>query len=222
MVYRNAENTTSGDGCGAYMRYENWLRQAETNVGSVVGVDGGVDAIRRRLYRPMRPEELSDMVLPLSVVEAGYRVVYEPAAVVHELALGTVADEFRMRVRVSLRALWTLVEMRHLLNPLAFPTFAWQLASHKVLRYVVPVLCLSCFVASLFLSQSGGAYRLYFLAQCSLVVAAVVGLGAEWVGRPVPMLSMPSYFLLVNAAALRAILKLLNRERYTTWQPRLD
>ena len=105
-------------------------------VGSVVGVDGGIDAIRREIYVPMLADQLPDFVLPLSVVEQGKRVVYEPDAMVYEAALADVTGEFRMRVRVSLRALWALYDKRRLLNPFRYPLFAWQLMSHKVLRYL--------------------------------------------------------------------------------------
>jgi len=62
MLYVNADGSLVGDGCSAYMRYENALRVAETRLGSIVGVDGGVDAIRRSLYLPMRPDQLPDFV----------------------------------------------------------------------------------------------------------------------------------------------------------------
>ncbi len=87
MVYVNPDGSLVGDGCSAYMKLENWLRAQETRIGSVVGVDGGVDAVRRRLYRPMRADQLPDFVLPLAVVEQGARVVYEPDALLTEHAL---------------------------------------------------------------------------------------------------------------------------------------
>ncbi len=115
MIYVNADGSPIGDGCSTYMKYENFLREAETRVGSIVGVDGGIDAVRKELYRPMNPDQLPDFVLPLMVVDQGYRVVYEPAAILKEPALKAPRDEYRMRVRVSLRALWALWDMRHLL-----------------------------------------------------------------------------------------------------------
>jgi cellulose synthase/poly-beta-1,6-N-acetylglucosamine synthase-like glycosyltransferase len=66
MIYGNPDGSVVGDGCTGYMRFENWLRAQETLAGSVVGVDGGVDAVRRTLYRPMRADQLPDFVLPLS------------------------------------------------------------------------------------------------------------------------------------------------------------
>ena len=135
MIYTNLGGDGIGGGCSLYMRYENQLRALETKVGSVVGVDGGIDAVRRELYVPMRHDQLPDFMLPLSVVEQGKRVVYEPNAVLYESALAGVADEFQMRVRVALRALWVLYDKRQLFNPFRFPLFAWQLFSHKLLRY---------------------------------------------------------------------------------------
>ena len=54
MVYKAPDGSLTGEGCSLYMRYENRLRDWETKLGSIVGVDGGVDAMRRDLYRPMR------------------------------------------------------------------------------------------------------------------------------------------------------------------------
>jgi len=65
----------------------------------------------------MSADQLPDFVLPLRVVEQGYRVVYEPRAVLREPALNSAEREYRMRVRVALRAIWALYDLRHLLNP---------------------------------------------------------------------------------------------------------
>ena len=83
MIYTNPDGSPIGDGCSAYMKYENFLRKVETKLGSVVGVDGGIDAVRKELYQPMNPDQLPDFVLPLKVVEQGDRVVYEPEAILN-------------------------------------------------------------------------------------------------------------------------------------------
>ncbi len=92
--------------------------------------------MRRSLYHPMRPDQLPDFVLPLAVVEQGSRVVFATQAILQEDALTSESAEYRMRIRVALRALWALWDKRRLLNPLRFPLFSWQLASHKLLRYL--------------------------------------------------------------------------------------
>ena len=74
-----------------------------------------------------------DITLPLWSARA---MIDAPDALLKESSLTTVELEYRMRVRVSLRAMWALVDMRHLLNICKFPLFSWQLLSHKVLRYL--------------------------------------------------------------------------------------
>ena len=120
MIYTNPNGDAIGDGCTTYMRYENFLRVTETRAGSIVGVDGGIDAVRKSLYRQMAPDQLPDFVLPLNVVEQGFRVVYEPQAVLKEPALQNTGDEYRMRVRVALRSFWALKDKRHMLSFKAF------------------------------------------------------------------------------------------------------
>lgn len=159
MVYKAPDGSLSGEGCSAYMRYENRLRAWETRLGSVVGVDGGVDAIRRSLYEPMRADQLPDFVQPLRVREQGYRVVYQPEAILYEDTLAATGDEYRMRVRVSLRAFHALKDMSALLDFTRFGVFAWQLWSHKVLRYLAFVFMAGCLVSAwLLANRAGGVF----------------------------------------------------------------
>lgn len=220
MVYTDESGSTIGEGCSAYMRYENWLRDQETRVGSIVGVDGGVDAVRASLFAPMRPDQLPDLVLPLKVVEQGYRVVYEPRAVLKEPALNRTQDEYRMRTRVSLRALWALRDMRHLMNPMRFPGYAVQLISHKYLRYHAFVLLALLFAVNLVLLGEGIVYRLALLGQLALYLGALVCHILVRQGRAPAILWPIYYFALVNVAAAHAFLKYLRGEKQVVWNPR--
>jgi cellulose synthase/poly-beta-1,6-N-acetylglucosamine synthase-like glycosyltransferase len=216
MIYGNPDGSVVGDGCTGYMRYENRLRMAETKAGSVVGVDGGIDAVRRSLYRPMRPDQIPDFVLPLSVVQAGYRVVYRPQAVLKELALGEVRQEFRMRVRVSLRSLWALWDKRALLNPLRFPLFSFQLWSHKVLRYLAFIPLLALLPLNLLLLAEHSVYSFAMAAQAAFWMLALAG-ARRGAGR---LTGWPFYFGMINWAAAVAFIRFLRRERQVTWTPR--
>ena len=221
MIYTNPDGSGIGEGSGAYMRYENLLRVLETRLSSVVGVDGGIDAVRRKLYVPMRPDQLPDFVLPLNVVEQGKRVVYEPDAILYEPALSVAADEFRMRVRVSLRALWALHDKRNLLNVIRYPLFAWQLISHKVLRYgaFVPLIGFLIFNALII-----GKHPLYlgFLAlQLSAYGLAILG---RWLSRFSSVASkmlVPYYFVILNVACVVALWKFMNGQKMVLWKPRV-
>lgn len=219
LVY--GASTGTGFGCSMYMAYEDLLRRAETAIGSIVGVNGGIDAVRRSLYVPMNPEQLPDFVLPLHVVRQGYRVVYEPDARLSEDSLETPASEYRMRVRVALRAWWTLSEMRALFDPRRYGVFSLQLLSHKVLRYAVFLALAGMYVAALGLWPAGLIYRASAAGATVVVAAGLLGYLIERSGRSTGFAGLPYYFILINAAAAHALLNFLRGRRQATWTPRL-
>jgi cellulose synthase/poly-beta-1,6-N-acetylglucosamine synthase-like glycosyltransferase len=220
MIYTNPDGTIVGDGCSTYMKYENLLREFETKIGSVVGVDGGIDAVRKDLYKPMNPDQLPDFVLPLKLVQQGYRVVYEPEAILKEASLKDPKDEYRMRVRVSLRAFWALWDMRELLSIRKFGLFAWQLWSHKLLRYISFVFLIAAYLTNLALWSASGVYKGMFVAQnLGYLFAALY----PWINRlwqPLKGLYFLNYFLLLNLAAGHAFIKFLMGQKQTIWAPR--
>lgn len=222
MVYVDRQGSLIGQGCSAYMRYENALRSLETRVGSVVGVDGGIDAVRKDLYTPMSPELLPDFVLPLRVVEKGFRVVYEERALLKEETLTQSRDELRMRVRVILRSLHALWQMRGLFNPLHSrdALFSFQLFIHKVLRYWVGYLQVAALVCNALLLEGSRFYQLLFLLQLSFYGLAVSGAASKRWGERFTLARFAYYFCLLNYAALVASLKFLRGKQTVVWQPR--
>jgi len=220
MIYANPDGTSIGEGCSAYMNYENWLRETETHLGSVIGVDGGIDAMRKVIFRPMNPDQLPDFVQPLKVVEQGYRVIYEPEALLWESTLKEAVDEYRMRVRVSLRAFWALFDMRKLLLPWHDPLFAWQLWSHKVLRYICFVFLIAAYASNALLLSDGFLYRTLFVLQNGGYIIAFIAPFLERNGMKSRPLTFARYFLLLNLAAAHAFGKFVLGKKQVMWTPR--
>lgn len=217
MVYANPDGSLVGDGCSAYMRYENWLRKTESKLGSLVGVDGGIDAVRRELYVPMRADQLPDFVLPLNVVEQGYRAVYAPEALLCEEALNTQTAEFKMRVRVSLRALWALKDKAGLMLGKAGPRFAWQLVSHKLLRYLSFLPLSAAFLACAALAVHSSFYLVLFTLYSLILLLAWAGAK----GLDIAPARYAYYFSLLNVASALAFWRFMKGEKQVLWQPRV-
>jgi cellulose synthase/poly-beta-1,6-N-acetylglucosamine synthase-like glycosyltransferase len=223
MVYLAPDGSLTGEGCSAYMAYENKLREWETQLGSVVGVDGGVDAMRREIYTPMNADQLPDFVQPLTVRELGHRVVYEPQALLYEDALAGAADEYRMRVRVSLRAFHALKDKAALLNPFAYGIFAWQLWSHKALRYMAFLFMLSAFVSNWALASQTNepVWIIPFLGQIGCYALAAYGHRLTKQNQSPPRLVSLVYFLcVVNLASAHAFVQFLRGRKQVIWKPR--
>jgi cellulose synthase/poly-beta-1,6-N-acetylglucosamine synthase-like glycosyltransferase len=220
MIYTNTDGTAIGDGCTTYMRYENLLRKYETKIGSIVGVDGAIDAIRKELYIKMKPDQLPDFVLPLKVVEKGYRVVYEPDAVLKEPTLRAAKDEYKMRVRVSLRAFWGLNDMRKLLFLGKNNLFAFQLWSHKVLRYLCFIFLTFAYITNLILWSSNSFYKAFFIIQNLMYAGALISPVLKKKGYLSQMLYLCNYFVLINLASAQAFFKFFFRQKQILWTPR--
>ncbi len=225
MVYKAPDGSLTGEGCSAYMRYENNLRAWETDLGSIVGVDGGVDAMLRSIYRAMNDDQLPDFVQPLTVREQGYRVVYEPRALLYEDALADADDEFRMRVRVGLRAFHALKDKAALLNPFTYGLFAWQLWSHKVLRYLAFMFMAGALVSNLILSfrpEYSPSWSLLMVGQIIFYAMARYGHTMNRHGRQPPRLIGLIYYLCVlNLASALAFWQFLRGRKQVTWKPRV-
>ena len=123
-----------------------------------------------------------------------------------------------MRIRVAIRSLNALVRERRFLNPLRYGRFAWQLWSHKVLRYASPILWLGALAANFALINET-PYALLFVAQCALVAAGLAGFVMQGSGFQLGILGRPYYLLLTNLASLIATLRYLGGERMVTWTP---
>lgn len=213
-------DSASGGGNNAYMKYENVVRALETRAGSIIGVNGGVDAIRRELYVDIPAKLITDFILPLSVLAGGHRVVYDARVGSHEVANKEMASEFRMRVRVALRALQGLVYMGRLLNPWRYPAVAFSLISHKLLRYGAFAFMPIALVANAALAVDSSAYLALFAAQALVYLLALAGLRRN-LPRPLRALTVvPTYFIVSNVAFAVAAAKFLRGETMATWQPR--
>ncbi|HTK23492.1 MAG TPA: glycosyltransferase, partial [Gaiella sp.] len=63
---------------GLYWRYELWLREQESQLGSVTGGNGSIYALRRGDYVEVDPRWGHDLSLPYRMVQNGRRAVFEP------------------------------------------------------------------------------------------------------------------------------------------------
>ncbi|MEO8017797.1 MAG: glycosyltransferase family 2 protein, partial [Pseudomonadota bacterium] len=142
-------------------------------------------------------------------------------AVLTEDTLSAQGQEYRMRVRVALRAFWALWDKRALLNPFRFGVFAWQLWSHKLLRYLSFVPLAAAMALNWVLLPAGGIYTLGVIAQALfglLCFAAIAGAGN--VGR-LSVTRYCFYFFLLNWASAVAFTRFVRGQKQVLWQPRV-
>lgn len=215
LAYVASGDDATGKGGTTYWNYETRLRMAESRLGSLIGVSGCLYAVRRDAYRPIAPELISDFVVAMLVREQGLRVVLEPDATCTEETLDRAGRELSMRVRVGLRSLAALAAQKRFLDPFRFGAFAWQLWSHKLLRYLSPVFWSAALLANAALALQG-RYLWLLVAQLAVLLCGLVGFLPFGRSR---MFARPYYFLLTNVASAVSLLRFLRGERIVTWTP---
>jgi cellulose synthase/poly-beta-1,6-N-acetylglucosamine synthase-like glycosyltransferase len=219
LMYVSQTENVTGRGGEAYWDYEIKLRMAESAMGSLVGVSGCLYAVRRSAYRPINPGLISDFVISMKMREQSLRAVLAVDAICYEDTLNGGAQELSMRVRVAIRSINALISERRFLNPWRYGLFAWQLWSHKLLRYASPFLWLIALGTNIALMSRTPLYTALFLGQIAVIVTGTMGFALQSRLENLGFLNRPYYFLLTNVASFLAAIRYARGERMVTWKP---
>lgn len=176
--------STIGEGVGLYWRYEKWLRQHESCVGSTLGATGAIYALRRSLWRPLPSGALLDDVLaPMRAVLAGYRIVFEPRAQAFDSVAPNAAAESARKIRTLAGNYQILRQEPALLLPFVNPVWV-QYVSHKFGRLLVPWALLGSLLSSMVLAPRGWLFAVALILQLGFYGLAAVGAWLETKGAP--------------------------------------
>lgn len=217
VVFLNRDENGVVGSEGLYWRYERWLRQQESDRRLLAMASGSLFAIRRESWTPLDPRAGDDFVLPLQVVQRGYRNVQEhDVSAVTRLTQNHMHSMLQMKVRIISKDLRGLLQNRRCLNPLRVGAVAISLWSHKLLRWAVPYFLLGLLVSNVALA-SDRHYAAFLAVQILFYALALAGVffGNHRFRFPI---SIASSFCLVNAAALLGTLRCLSRPTSGLWR----
>jgi cellulose synthase/poly-beta-1,6-N-acetylglucosamine synthase-like glycosyltransferase len=159
---------------GAYWRYEMSIRSLESELAGITAGNGAIYAVRRSAYEDLPPSGSHDLSFPFRLAKRGLRSLYEPKARAEEKMVPTIEGEFARKRRMMV-GLWDIVVGEGMLVPRGYsPLFAFELFSHRLLRYAAPFLHVLVFLANLVLLGSGWFYYLTLLAQLALLGIALL------------------------------------------------
>jgi cellulose synthase/poly-beta-1,6-N-acetylglucosamine synthase-like glycosyltransferase len=203
-----------------YVNYEMRLRALETQAGGIIGASGCCYAIRADLHRlPIPPDLSRDFSAALTARAHGFRAVSVDDAIAFVPRTQTLRREYTRKVRTIARGMETLLGVAHMLDPMRYGAFSWRLISHKVCRWMVPIVAVPALVALAFLA------RTHLWAELALALtvtlAGVAAVGAFWPAtRPMPrLLSFISFSVAANVAVIHAACRLMYAGDDKIWEP---
>ena len=198
---------------GVYWRYETAVRALESRLAGVTAGNGAINAVRREAYIALEPTRGQDISLPYELTKRGWRAVFEPGAVAREPMAATLGSEFR-RKRRMLAGAWATMLRHGMLSPRGYgPAYAFEILSHRALRYLSPILHLVALGTNLALLGHGWLYTVTLAAQLTLLAAAAL---APLV--PLRVFQVARYYVAVTAASAAGLWDYLRRGVPRTWE----
>jgi glycosyltransferase involved in cell wall biosynthesis len=205
-------------GEGAYVRYEMWLRRMESGLAGLVGLSGSFFAARNPVCAEWDIHSPSDFNTALNCARLGLRAVTAPDVLGYYKDLADPQREYQRKVRTVLRGMTAVVRHADVLNLLRFGLFAWQVWSHKIMRWLVPWFLLLLFLANLALLGTRPVYTVMLAGQLAFYGAAWLAHVSES-AKSNGLVRIIYFFVQVNVAVADALRRLLTGKRMTTWQP---
>lgn len=205
-------------GESTYVQYEMWLRGLESGFNSLVGLSGSCFAVRKDVAQDLREDAPSDFSLLIEIVRQKQIGIIAEDIVCSYQAVKTEEQEFARKVRTVLRGISALFSVREILDYNKFGIFTWQIASHKLGRWLVPWFLIS---------GSWGAFKLSetssWWAFVSVGLLIFYGLATyAFVHKPAreqKLYKLPLFFLVTNCAILVAWVRYLRGDKNIIWDP---
>ena len=198
---------------GSYWRYEMQIRERESALAGVTAGNGAIYAVRRDDYVPLPPAGSHDLSLPFLLAKRGKRSLYVPWATAEEKMVPTLEGELARKRRMMV-GIWDIVVGEGMLRPGGYsPLYAFEVFSHRALRYATPFLHLIAFVANLALLQEGWIYVATMAVQLALLGAALLG---RWFSAP--PLRIPRYYVQTTASIALGLWDRMRHGAPGTWE----
>ncbi len=211
VTFVNAEDGTNQE--GLYWRYEMDIRARESALSSVTAGNGAIYAVKREAYVRCDPVMGHDLALPFQVVKGGRRAVDVPEARATEKMVPTIEGELRRKRRMMSHA-WPIVLRGGLLDPRGYePVYAWQIFSHRLLRYAGPFLHAKLLAATLLLARRSRIARVLLAGQLAVLGAAAVAPSLR--ARPA---LIARYYVLTQAAIALGLFDHLRHGTPAGWE----
>ena len=221
-VMARTKGEVAAEGEGLYWKYESALKRLDSELYSAMGAAGELNAIRTQLYEPM-PETalLDDFVMSMRMVQRGYKIAYTSKAYAMEYGSANLEEESKRKRRIAAGGLQSTWWLRRMLLPYPQPLVAFQLLSHRVLRWTVTPVAMMALVplnVSLVMMKAGTVYTVVWVLQILFYLAALAGYLLEQNGRKSKLLYVPYYFLFMNVNVFRGMYYLRTHQGGGAWE----
>ena len=219
LVYTDSASRGISSQENKYLRLENRLKEVESRLfGCAMGAEGGCYLMRRALF-PGIPDRyyMEDFYITMYVLKKGFKVRLVPEAEVFEDISVDSSEEYKRKVRISIGNFQNLKSFGSLVWSSFFPV-GFVFLSHKILRWLTPILLLVMLMCVMFLVPVHPFFALFaglYMAFIGLGLFGILFSGKQKAG----WLKYPGHFIHMNLALLEGFFIFIKGVESNVWQP---
>lgn len=213
LHYVDSDDEVAAQTSSLYWKLEEFVKQLESDTGSVVAADGSLFAIRRELFREVPHDIIDDMFTSVSILCDGYELKRAAEAIAHERAAQKSSEEFNRKKRIACRCINCSRLLAKRLAGLSWLNI-YKFFSHKLLRWTSVAWLLGsvvCFGGFL-IAAIGPLPAAVVLSLAGVAIA--IGHSAK-----VPGIRHLTEIVGVFVAVGLGVVQSFCGMRYQTWQP---
>ena len=204
-----------------YLYKENLLKYQEGIIwGSMIGSFGGCYSIRKELFIEIPNNKLlaDDFFITINILKQNFKAINELNAIAFEDLNESIWEEFRRKKRIS-AGTFPIIIQNFKMWILPFNGLSFAFCSHKVLRYITPILVIIAFISNIIIFEQNIVYKLTLLSQIILYTIPVIDAILSYLKINIKPMRFISHFILMNMALLIGIIKSIISKGNPNWKP---
>ncbi len=213
QIFTHVDGSVSASANAAYWRLEEKIKQLESEISSIMTLDGSLYALRAGLRTAPPADIVDDFYIPFMIMRDGYRVIQSQDAKSSEPSVTNDNEEFRRKIRIACqgfnahRIVWPVVQEMDLLT-------RYMYVSHKLVRWFTIYLLLASLLASFAALLLGVWYELALALAGAVALTLVLGLGL----RIKPFSTITNILAAFTGVGL-GVWQSIKGHRYQVWEP---
>lgn len=214
----NTDENAGKLGDTAYHRYEQIIRELESNIHSNVNSLGYLYAVRKSLLKPI-PNDLvcDDLHNVYSIIENKKRVIFEKEAKAREVRKKSFNNELHRRVRAVAGGIATMIEYKNLAYFPKYGIVSFFLISHKVFRWLSPFFIILLFLLTFIFWNSSLLWLFILIGQIIFYTMAFWGWIADRLNINFKLAKIFLFFISMNYSSLLGTFRYLRKSQNAVW-----
>lgn len=202
-----------------YINFENKIKYYEGLLGCMIGAFGASYALRKNLYQPTPQGFISDdFYISMQVLLQGKKAILEPHAIGYETFSDKITEEFRRKKRYAIGNYQNLFYFTAFWKK-PFSTLFFCYFSHKVLRWILPLLMIPALICLCILAVQNVFYLIISSVVLLTILLVLIDVFALKNYKGIKILRFLSHFLAMNMALLAGFFRYVFTKPESTWKP---